>query len=90
MDFSNHRLNNQSTVDSRLSKHIKQSTVDYHTERLRKKLNDPDLGERMIALGLLKLGEGKLNELSDYTLRKSDHPGKAFVRLCDKLIKEKP
>ena len=89
MDFTHHPLNKQSTVDSRYSKQLNQSTVDYTTNKLRTKLNDPELGERMVALGLLKLGEGKLTELSDYVLRKSDNPGKAFVSLCDKLIKEK-
>ena len=88
MDFT-YSLNKQSTVDSRLNKQVKQSTVDYHTDRLRTKLNDPELGERLVALALLKLGEGKLTEISDYVLRKADNPGKAFVGLCNKLIKEK-
>lgn len=85
----NNYLNKQSTVDSRLDKGLSKSTVDYHTEKLREKLKDPELGDRMVALALLKLGEGKINELSNYVLRKSDNPGRAFVGLCDKLIKEK-
>lgn len=68
---------------------LKQSTIDYQTDRLRKQLNDPELGSRMVALSLSKLGEAKINELVDYVTRKSDHPGKAFVGLCHKLIKEK-
>lgn len=30
-----------------------------------------------------------MDSVTDYVLRRSDNPGKAFVGLCNKLIKEK-
>ena len=88
MDFSNHPINNnrQSIVDKR---NFSKSTVDYQTERLREKLNDPNLGSRMVALVLAKLGEAEINNIADYALRKADHPGKVFVTICNNVIKEK-
>jgi hypothetical protein len=89
----------QSTIDSRQTKKlsfnsrqstIDKSTVDYVTNKLRIKLNDPQLGSRMVALALAKLGEGELNNISDYVLRKAHNPGAAFVTICSNSIKIRP
>ena len=85
MDFSNHPL---STIDNRQTKKFNKSIIDYETQRLRTKLNDSTIGEGMVALALANLGESQINNLSDYALRKANNPGRAFVALCNKLIKE--
>lgn len=91
MDFKNHPLNNrQSIVDNRQTKVFSQSTIDYQTNRLKTKLGDPNLGEGLVALALMKLGEAEIEKIANYVLRKANHPGKAFVSLCNKAIKERP
>lgn len=88
MDFSNHPLNNrQSIIDS--SKKVSKSTIDYETNRLRGKLGDPNLGAGLVALALQWLGQAEIESISDYVLRKANHPGKAFVTICNNAIKEK-
>lgn len=89
LDFSNHPLNNnrQSIIDE--TNKLTKSIIDYHTDRLRTKLNDPTIGAGMVALGLRELGEAELNNISDYALRKADNPGKVFVKICGNTVNAK-
>ncbi len=89
VEFSNHPLNKQSTIDNRQNKRFNKSTIDYMTDKLRVKLNDPLLGAGMVALALSKLGEAEVESISNYAIRKATHPGKVFVTICNNTIKDK-
>lgn len=66
---------------------LAQSIIDGKTDRLRTKLHDPTLDKRFVALIVKKLSEKDIEDLLDYCLRKSDSPGRAFVKLCDNVMK---
>jgi hypothetical protein len=87
VDFTNHPHNRLSIIDK--TKKFNQSIIDYRLKQLRLKLHDPNLGAGMVALALSKLSEADIDNIADYALRKGNHPGKAFVGLCNKLIKER-
>jgi hypothetical protein len=82
-------LNKQSIIDNRESKYSNKSIIDYKTNQLREKLKDESLDEGMVALALKKLGEGEVDKILSYVLRKSHTPGRAFVKICHNAMKAK-
>lgn len=69
---------------------VSQSIIDSKTSSLKILLTDDTLGSGIVALALRHLGEAKVDELADYVNRKATtHKGRAFVKLCNKLLKEK-
>lgn len=86
MDFSNHPLNNQSTVDSRLSNKLNQSTIDYTHHKLSVLLKDDNLGKGLVATALKRLGEAEVLSIANYAVRKGTHPGRLFVAICNKAL----
>lgn len=86
MDFSNHPLSRQSTIDS--TKKLKQSTIDYQVNRYRELLKDPTLGAGFVAQAVMKLSEHEMDHIADYAIRKAKHPGKAFVTICYNAMKD--
>lgn len=89
MDFSNHPLNKQSTIDNRRLNIFNQSIIDSTHYKLSTLLQDDNLGKGLVALALKHLTESEIYNLADYAKRKGDHPGKAFVGLCKKAVREK-
>lgn len=82
-------LNRQSTIDNRQDKYLKQSIIDYQLNNLRVLLQDNELGAGLVAQALKTLGEGQVNSIADYAVRKGSHKGKLFVSICNKAIREK-
>ena len=82
-------LNRQSSIDNRLNKYNNKSIIDYKTSELQEKLNDKTLDAGMVALALERLGEGEINKILSYVLRKSHTPGRAFVKICHNAIQAK-
>lgn len=77
-------------IDSYLNnKSITQSTIDNKTHQLREKLGDETIGTGMVVLALTKLGEPEIDRIVEYVLRKAHSPGRAFVAICNKAIREK-
>jgi hypothetical protein len=91
MDFSNHPLNKQSTIDNRQSKTLKQSTIDidYLAKEIRLLLNDETVGNALIAKAFKYLGEAQVRSIADYATRKAHTPGRAFVSICAKELNKK-
>lgn len=79
----------KSTIDNRQVNKLKQSTIDYQLSELQTQLNDKDLGKGLVATALSVLGEHQVRSIADYAVRKGNHPGKLFVSICNKAIKEK-
>ncbi len=87
MDFNNHPLSRQSTVNNQPK--LKQSTIDYQVSKYRTLLKDPNLGAGLVAEALMKLSESEVDHIADYASRKGTHPGKVFVRICNNAMREK-
>lgn len=80
--------NRLSRVD-RINK-VNQSIIDNKTSNIQVLLSDDTIGAGTVALALQHLGEAQVDNLADYANRKATiHKGKAFVKLCNKLLREK-
>jgi hypothetical protein len=90
MDFTNHPLSRSSldNRDSRINK-VNQSIIDNYTTKLRNLLRDETLDSRMVAKIVQNLSEADIHDFADYALRKANHPGKAFVKLCHNAMEFK-
>jgi ribosomal protein S17E len=90
MDFSNHRLNRQSIIESREINKVNPSIIDSYHQRFKKRFEDSDFNKGMTIKIVQNLSEAKIEELSDYIDRNSNiHKGKAFVKLCNNVILDK-
>lgn len=71
-------------IDNRASmiNKVNPSIIDNYTTKLRAKLNDPSLDERMVAKIVQNLSEKDIEDFADYAVRKANNPGRAFVKLC--------
>lgn len=78
----------QKLIDHREAKPkvLKQSIIDYQTQRLRELFNDESLDSRFVAKLIQKLSEKDIEDLADYCLRKARNPGRAFVKLCANVM----
>lgn len=77
----------QSTVDK--VTRTNQSTIDYRLDQLREKLNDPTLGKGFAVNIYRSLSEYEINNIAEYAVKKGNHPGKLFVRICLNAIRDK-
>lgn len=84
----NQVLSNRQSIIDKVNKY-NQSIIDYTTTKLREQLKDDNLGTGMVAYALNSLGEAQVNNIADYALRKGTAPGKLFVTICDKAIRQK-
>lgn len=87
MDLTNYTLNKQSTSISTVS--TSKIDIDRTTGILREKLKDPKLGKAFVKKALGVLPQSQLDSIAEFALREGSHPGRLFVSVCDKLIKEK-
>ena len=79
----------QSIVDNRQNNNLKQSTIDRETERLRILLVDNSLHSGFVKKILSSLSEHEINSFADYAVRRGTNKGRAFVGLCEKIMREK-
>lgn len=82
-------INRQSIIDNRQSKNLKQSIIDSETTRLRALLQDETLNSGFVAKAMKHLSEYQINSYADYAVRKGSNKGRAFVGLCEKIMREK-
>lgn len=78
-------------IDNRVSmiNKVNPSIIDHYTNKLRNKLNDPTLDERMVAKIVQNLSEKDIEDFADYAVRKANNPGRAFVKLCHNVMQYK-
>lgn len=79
----------QSIIDNQSNKELKQSIIDRETMRLRGLLQDDTLNAGFVAKALKNLSEYQINSFADYAVRKGSNKGRAFVGLCEKIMREK-
>ncbi len=101
MDFSNHRLARSSIDTNRyvnkvnqsmsyIDKSIEQSSMSEHTAQFfRDKLSDPSIDSAFIKKCMLTISQKDMLDIADYSLRKADNPGRAFVKLCSNVMNYK-
>lgn len=82
-------INRQSIIDNRQSKNLKQSIIDRETTRLRALLQDENLSAGFVAKVMKHLSEYQINSYADYAVRRGSNKGRAFVGLCEKIMREK-
>lgn len=78
-----------SIIDNRQNNNFKQSIIDRETVRLRTLLNDQTLSAGFVAKCIKNLSEYEINNFADYAVRKGSNPGRAFVGLCEKVMRTK-
>ena len=81
-------INRQSIIDNRQEKVLRQSIIDRETIRLRTLLQDESLNAGFVAKALKHLSEYQINSFADYAVRKGSHKGRAFVGLCEKIMRQ--
>lgn len=94
MQSLNSIVKEQSIIDNRYNKInnnniFKQSIIDRETERLRLLLRDSSLHQGFVAKILNRLSEYEINNFADYAVRKGNDSGRAFVGLCEKVMRQK-
>lgn len=69
---------------------VKESKVDIDnvTKSIRLKLNDPFLGTSYIKKILGILPEHQIYSIAEFAAREGGHPGKLFISVCEKAIKD--
>ncbi len=82
-------IEKQSIIDNRQTKDLNQSTIDRETDRLRTLLNDQTLHSGFVKKILNQLSEHQINSFANYAARKGSNPGRAFVGLCEKIMRQK-
>lgn len=85
MQFTHNPLDNRPSSTNKVSKSI----IDVYTMKLRDKLHDPSLDERMVAKIIQNLSEKDIEDFADYAIRKANNPGRAFVKLCHNVMQYK-
>lgn len=61
--------------------------TDYEVSKIYKQLNDKTLDRPYIQYAIRKLSFAKVLSITDYVCKKADNPGRAFIGLCQKEIK---
>lgn len=80
-------ISKTSIIDNREDKVLKQSIIDRETMRLRTILQDDSLSAGFVAKILKRLSEYQINSYADYAVRKGSNKGRAFVGLCEKMMR---
>lgn len=88
MDLANYNVP-KSTSTSTKSNLPVDIDVDRVTGYLRVKVKDPYLGRAFVEKALAVLPESELYSIAEFALREGNHPGRLFVSVCNKAIKEK-
>lgn len=72
-----------------ISNNLNTSIIDKLTNDIQVKLNDPTIGNALVAKALKHLGESQVLSIADYALRKANNPGRAFVKICSNALSNK-
>lgn len=61
--------------------------TDYEVSKIYNQLNDKTLDRTYVQYSIKKLGFSKVLSITDYVCKKANNPGRAFIGLCQKEIK---
>lgn len=82
-------IKDTSIINNRLDNKLNISIIDRETERLRNLLQDDTLHPGFVAKITKSLSEHEINSFADYAVRRGSNKGRAFVGLCEKIMREK-
>lgn len=89
MDFKSTLQERVSIIENRQTNTLKQSIIDRQVSRLRVLLQDTSLHEGFVVNVLQTLSEAQIDNIADYAVRKGNHKGKLFVRICQNEMDKK-